>query len=119
MKRKIVGLSEEVLHWKDKNTGKQKHGFSVFVTGKAKGVVGVKSISLFIDDKFLSFSEVATDIDYGRHDRYIDTECSVEYNEKGYLEDIEFNPKPLGGERLYVNFMILSLLLRILLLRIV
>lgn len=93
MKRKIVGLSSRVFHWNDKKTGEPRHGLNVFVEGLSRDAVGLKVWALFLDDSFSCFSEIAVDIDNMQHERYIGTECNVEYNEMGYLEDIQFNPK--------------------------
>lgn len=99
MKKKIVGISQEVFSWKDKKTGKQRFGFNLSVEGPVKGYVGVKVTEIFVDDTFSSFSEVASCIDTNHHDAYIGTFCNVEYNEHGYIDLLEFNPKSLNQSK--------------------
>lgn len=95
MKRKIVGLSSKVFHWNDKKTGEPRHGLNVFVEGKSKDTIGLKVWQIFVDDTFSSFGEIAMDIDHNRYECYINTDCNIEYNENGFVEEISFNPKPL------------------------
>lgn len=96
MKKKIVGLSERVFSWKDKKTGATRYGFNLCVEAPARGYVGLKVSEIFVDDSFPSFGDVANCIDNGHHDLYIGTVCNIEYNENGYIDLIEFNPKPLN-----------------------
>lgn len=93
MKKKIVGLSQNVFSWKDKKTGKERYGFNMSVMGPSKDYVGQRVTEVFVDDTFPSFDVIATCIDTDKHDVYIDTFCNIEYNEKGYIDTIEFNPK--------------------------
>lgn len=97
MKRKIVGLSEKVFHWNDKNTGELRHGLNVFVEGKSRDTFGLKVWQLFLDNSWSCFADLATAIDTNKHDIYIGTICDVSYNDQGYLEEIEFNPKNISS----------------------
>lgn len=93
MKRKVVGLSARVFQWTDKRTGVRRLAFNLFVEGQARDTVGLKVWQIFVDDSFPCFKDVADAINEGRSKQYLGIVCDVQYNEFGFLEDIEFSLK--------------------------